>query len=408
MTARQQAAAGREVKNLLKAFKHFEDNSRRLESAYRKMQAEFKRVNVELDAKNTLLSQILHHLTNAVVTVSPRGDITSFNRGAEKISGVPAARAVGRPYAEVLGRGLADNESPLYTLRTGRHVTESEKTVRNASGEPVPVSFSTSILEDSEGNLLGALEVLRDLSEVKRMQEEVQRSKTLAALGEMAAAVAHEIRNPLGAMGGYATLLERDLENDGPRLALVRQLIKTLSSLNKIVGNLMFYTRPLSLQRREIDFAEHVHQVLDFAAIGLEGDGVTFDRRFPRAPVRVRIDPEKNEQVILNLVQNAVRAMGGRGRVKVGIGQKAAPGGERMFLSGVRVGRVVYLSVQDTGCGIPDGDMRKLFNPFFTTREDGNGLGLSIVKKIVDLHGGEISVKSRTGQGTTFEVVFPG
>jgi len=404
----KQAPYKDEVGVLLKAFKHFDENTKKLEGAYKEMQEDFKKVNIELDMKNNLLSQILQSLTNAVVAVDLKGNITSFNHGAERITGFNAKDVIGKNYNDILGKNINSDLTLVYTLKTGKHITVSEKTIFNSKGYPVPVSFTTSILEDGEGRLLGALEVLRDLSEVKRMEEEVQRNKTLAALGEMAAAVAHEIRNPLGAMGGYVTLLERDLEEDPPKLELVKKLINTLSSLNKIVSNLMVYTRPLSVQAREMDFLEHVSQVLDFVSIGIENDNISIKKVFPHEPVKLKIDPEKTEQMIINLVHNAIHAIDGGGEITVKVSTRQARKNEKYFLKGIRVQRVIHLDIIDKGKGIREEDMDKIFNPFFTTREDGNGLGLSIVKKIMDIHNGEISVKSEVGKGTTFTLIFPG
>ncbi|MFH0918937.1 MAG: ATP-binding protein [Fibrobacterota bacterium] len=396
-----------DVKLLLEAFRHFEENARRLESAYQKMQEDFRSVNIELDNKNKLLSQILQSLTNSVVAIDTRGLITSFNRDAARLTGVPVEEALGRPYADVLGRGQAEENTLLHTLRTGRHVLSREKNIVNAEGDPVPVSFTTALLEDSAGQRLGALEVFRDLSEVKHMQEEVQRAKTLAALGEMSAAVAHEIRNPLGAIGGFITLLERDLAGDAAKLELVKRIINSLASLNKIVSNLLVYTRPLALHPQEVPLQEHVGQVLDFIGISLDPARVTLTRAFPEEPVRIKIDPEKIEQVLINLVQNAVQAIPGTGAVTLSMAVYAAAAGERLFCNGLRVQKVVHLDIADTGKGIRSDDLGKIFNPFFTTRADGNGLGLSIVKKILELHNGEISVKSTPGAGTVFRLTFP-
>ncbi len=400
--------ANPDVSVLLEAFQHFEKNARKLETAYKKMQEDFQKVNIELDAKNNFLSQILQNLTNSVVAVDAEGLITGFNQAAEKLTGYSMEDAVGKHYTDIFGGEDKGEHGLMGTLATGAHVTEQEKTIKHKEGYSVPVSFSTCVLEDGHGKLIGALEVLRDLSEVRRMEEEIQRNKTLAALGEMSAAVAHEIRNPLGAIGGFITLLERDLENSPQQLDLVRKVIASLSSLNKIVSNLLLYTRPLSLQLHEVDLGEHVGQVMDFIAIGLQNSVVKFSKNFPAEPVIVKIDPEKFNQVVINLIQNAVQAIDGEGEVSVVVFEKRAGQREKLFLRGVRVKRAVSVVISDTGRGIREEDMGKLFNPFFTTRVDGNGLGLSIVRKIVELHGGEISVESNVGKGSSFTISLPG
>jgi PAS domain S-box-containing protein len=396
-----------DVNVLLEAFQHFEKNAKKLEAAYLKMQDDFQNVNIELDSKNNFLSQILQNLTNSVVAIDADGIITGFNQAAEKLTGHTKKDVVGLHYRDALGEGVSNEQSLLYTLSTGKHIAEQEKAIPHKDGYSIPVSFTTCILEDGHGKLIGALEVLRDLSEVKRMQEEIQRSKTLAALGEMSAAVAHEIRNPLGAIGGFVTLLERDLEKQPQQLDLVRKIIASLSSLNKIVSNLLLYTRPLALQLQHIDIGDHVGQVMDFVAIGLQDSMARFEKKFPVKPVVMSVDPEKLNQVLINLIQNAVQAIPGEGVVTVTISEKCVEGKEKLFLRGIRQDRIVYIDIEDTGKGIKEEDQGKLFNPFFTTRVDGNGLGLSIVKKIVELHGGEITLDSIVGKGTVFTVALP-
>lgn len=410
MTVQSSETARPDVSVLLEAFHHFEENAKRLEAAYKKMQEDFRKLNLELDAKNNFLSQILQNLTNSVVAVDAQGCITSFNRGAEQLTGRTGSDVLGHQYEEILGKAVAPDKSLMHTLQTGRYILEQEKSVFHKDGYPVPVSFSTCLLEDGHGALLGALEVLRDLSDVKHMQEEVQRSKTLAALGEMAAAVAHEIRNPLGAIGVGVSLLEREVEDDPSKLDVVRKIISSLGSLNRIVGNLLVYTRPLSLQLREVNVQEHAAQVLDFITIGITRQDVEIKRDFPKDPILVRMDPEKMEQVLINLVQNAIQALPGPGWVELKATLResgAAAGKERFFLNGLRVERIVDLVVRDNGKGIKEENLGKIFNPFFTTREDGNGLGLSIVKKIVELHNGEITVKSASGEGAAFTISLP-
>ncbi|OGS36634.1 MAG: hypothetical protein A2293_00655 [Elusimicrobia bacterium RIFOXYB2_FULL_49_7] len=378
------------------------------EGAYDRLQEDVRKLSQELDGKNKLLSRILESLTNAVVAVDVAGRITSFNRGAERITGISAEEAIGKPYPDVLGGGVDEAATLTHTLKTGQHISAGEKKLHHASGHPVTVGFTTALLDDQEGRPLGALEVMQDMTEVRYMQEELVRSRTLAALGEMAAAVAHEIRNPIGAMGGFAAMLESDLENDAPKLDLVRKLMRTLSRLNKIVGNLLVYTKPLSLQSCDVHLQQHLEQILDFVTIGMDGTRIRMERQFPEKPILLRSDPEKIEQIVINIVQNAVRAIPEEGTITVTLSVRETSLNERLFLNGVKVNRVVSVEIADTGKGIREEDLTKIFNPFFTTREDGNGLGLSIVKKMVDLHNGEISVKSRVGEGSVFTLAFPG
>jgi signal transduction histidine kinase len=241
--------------------------------------------------------------------------------------------------------------------------------------------------------VLGAVEVSTDLTVKKQMQRQIQHARTLAALGEMAATVAHEIRNPLGGIGGFAGLLLRDLEPGDKRRVLVDRIVHGVASLNKIVSNLLVYTRPLELQLCKVELIGWLEEILGAveADVSAGARKVRIERRFGFPRLEALLDPEKMQQVILNLLVNASQAYGdGEGVVTV-----EAVLDENDFL---------LLGVEDRGPGIPEAIREQIFNPFFTTKQQGTGLGLAIVQRIVDLHGGRIEAKSREGGPTRFEI----
>jgi signal transduction histidine kinase len=239
--------------------------------------------------------------------------------------------------------------------------------------------------------VLGAVEISTDLTNIKQMQNQMQHAKTLAALGEMSATVAHEIRNPLAGIGGFAGLLERDLDGDDPRRALVKKIVQGVSSLNKIVSNLLVYTRKMELNVLRVDFVSWMEDILNYAEVEIakENKDIAIVRDYGFGKMEARIDPEKLQQVFLNLIFNAIQAIEGKGAITI-----KADLDERDFLR---------VAVIDDGKGIPADIQGKIFNPFFTTKEQGTGLGLAIVQRIVALHGGEITVASGAGE-TRFEI----
>jgi len=228
--------------------------------------------------------------------------------------------------------------------------------------------------------------------ELKSMQRQVEHSKTLAALGQMAATVAHEIRNPLAGIGGFAGLLERDLEEGDPRRILVRKIVGGVSSLNKIVSNLLVYTRPMELQLQKIPIVEWVEDVLRFAELEIESQKkpIRIERKFNAKGVIWRLDPEKFQQVLLNLLLNAIQAIKKEGCIQVLVDQPSA--------------ETLILCVEDNGVGLSKEDLDKIFNPFFTTKEQGTGLGLAIVQRIVELHGGKIFASPLLTGGAKFNI----
>ena len=230
--------------------------------------------------------------------------------------------------------------------------------------------------------------------QLKKMQEEVNQSRVLSALGEMAATVAHEIRNPLGGIGGYASLLARSIPPEDPKRKYVDKIIGGISSLNKIVGNLLAYTRKTNLQKQNTDLVNWAEAILAHAEIEIEKEKkqLSIERNFPSEPLNAEIDAERLQQVMLNLLMNAIQAMETEGKISVGIGLKE---------------KFAEITIADTGNGIEPEHLKNIFTPFFTTKEQGTGLGLAIVKKIIDLHEGEITVESTAGKGTSFCIKIP-
>ncbi|MDR1812338.1 MAG: hypothetical protein LBQ87_05895 [Candidatus Fibromonas sp.] len=225
--------------------------------------------------------------------------------------------------------------------------------------------------------------------ELKKMQEEVQQSRVLSALGEMAATVAHEIRNPLGGMGGYAGILAKSIPPEDPKRKYVDKIIGGISSINKIVSNLLVYTRKTNLQKQSTDLIAWADAILAHVEVEIEKDkkNVNIERDFPAEPLNVEIDGEKLQQVLFNLLLNGIQAIESEGKISVCIRSNE---------------NIAEIIVADTGNGIEQEHLKNIFMPFFTTKEQGTGLGLAIAKKIVDLHEGEILVDSTPGKGTSF------
>ena len=386
----------------------FQETTRRYREAYEELASKFESLTLKLEETNVHLQQsleekdrvsnylnnILESLSGGVLVVDLDGEITFFNQEAEDITGFEQAKVLGQPYAEIIGLNAGRNLSVLHTLDTGERLASREKELAQPNGNTIPIGFSTSLVRDEAGTILGALEVFNDLTEVKRLEAEVQRVQTLAALGEMAATVAHEIRNPLGGIAGYAGMLERDLDSNDPNRRLVQKITEGVGRLNRIVVSLLNYTRPLRLNVHPVNLVELLEETTAFFAIDIERsrEDIRLERDFPDGDLICRIDPEQLQQVILNLLQNAMQAMPDGGAIAVGLRVEENQG---------------VLSVGDTGIGMADEVREKLFTPFFTTKEDGTGLGLVTSKKIIDAHNGQIRVDSEPGRGTQFSISLP-
>lgn len=401
------------IESLQKSFLEFQARAERLGLAYAAMQEDFRKINLELDKKNTelqrslalqeemrtYLTSILESMDNGVIGIDIEGRITHFNRAAREILGYETHAVLQRPFLELFGSRGENEPALLSVLRTGKPLKRDEKVVWHRDGHPVPVSFQTALLRDQSGACLGAVEIFSDVSKIKALEGEMQQARTMAALGEMSATVAHEIRNPLGAMGIWAGLLERDLTTDDSKSRTLKKIIEGLSRLNKIVSNLLVYTRPVKPELRKVRLETLLEEVVGFMEIEVErlGKEIAVERRWtPQNRTFLLADPEKMEQVVMNLCLNAMQAMPNGGTLGVAI--------ER---TGSGAGAFVCFSISDTGTGIEKENLSKIFDPFFTTRENGTGLGLAIVKKFVESHSGHITVESTPGSGSTFRIFLP-
>jgi signal transduction histidine kinase len=250
----------------------------------------------------------------------------------------------------------------------------------------VSVSERDAPIADRDEQRIGTVKVFEDLTEVEALRRRVRQKDRLAALGEMAATVAHEIRNPLGGLKGYAALLSRDVDAGDPRSRLVSKILEGANQLEAVVSDLLEYTRPVQLRLEPTHCAETVDAVIRYLRDVPEGVAV---RNGVDAEHYVLADGLKLRQVLLNIMQNAVQSIDGAGEVSVTCEREAGS---------------IVMRIADTGRGIDADLLERVFSPFYTTREKGTGLGLAVAAKIVEAHGGKLWAESEAGRGSTFFV----
>ncbi|UCC80877.1 MAG: PAS domain S-box protein [Candidatus Zixiibacteriota bacterium] len=348
-----------------------------------------------LDERNRLasyLNNILESIDSGVIVTDHEGRIRIFNSAAERFTGITAESALGGEYNDVL-RGSASPEADR--IIAGKLSSASgKKTLKPGNDAEIPVAYSISRLRSFENDRMGGMvEILYNLTEVRELEENLQRMSTLAALGEMAATVAHEIRNPLSGIDGFAALLSRDLKDDPRILETVNKIRKGVNALNAIVTNLLDFTRSVDPNRMEIDPAELVEETLNEVKADLESRNHTFDFERGSLKLHAHLDPDLFRQIVFNLAKNAVQANPEGGNVRLKLSKSSSAN--------------VILDVEDDGPGISDDIKNRIFTPFFTTKTNGTGLGLATVKKLVELHGGRIEASDRPGGGAVFTVNIP-
>jgi two-component system, sporulation sensor kinase E len=317
-----------------------------------------------------------------------------YNKSAERMLRFAGSDPAERP----IWHSVSDEDLSDFFRQT----LEGEETVLDrefgleAKGATRLIAVSVSTLV-AQGRIEGALVHMEDITEKRRKEAQLRRAESLASLTTLAAGVAHEIKNPLGSLSIHVQLIRKALfgREEVETAILERHLgvvDEEIDRLNKIVVDFLFAVRPMDVQLRESDPGELVESVAEF--IGPEADraGVMVEVAIGENLPRVALDGRLMKQAVLNLVKNALAAM---------------PGGGKLRLSATRVDEEVRLSIEDSGVGISEEDMPKIFEPYFTTKENGTGLGLTITFKIVREHDGEITVTSHPGQGSTFVISLP-
>ncbi|MDF1541585.1 MAG: ATP-binding protein [Anaerosomatales bacterium] len=362
--------------------------SARLEEAYKKLEERaIQLINIQ-----DYTQSILRSITSGVLTIGPDGSITTANPAAERLLGMSeyemVPKSIGALFRDDGGlegdvRKVLSGRIPL-TLREVRMVTDA--------GHEIHVQASTSRMRAVGGRILGAVVTIEDVSEVKALTEQLMRADRLAAMGELTAGVAHEVRNPLGVIRASVQLLE-DAECDAERVRQAGEVMKQeIDRLDKVIKALLDFGRPSKPTMLATDVSSVLGDVVLFTSRFAAQSEVTITGEYAPDLPRVTADPDQLKQVFLNLITNAVQSM--------------EETGGAIRLSAHEQGDFVVVTLSDTGPGIPAEDLGKVFDPFYSTRDAGTGLGLTIVHRIIDEHDGHIELES-SPEGTTIRVALP-
>ncbi len=343
--------------------------------------------------KTCYLENILRSSDDAIVVLDSRDRITNWNEGAHRIFGWSAVEALGRTWAELIGVDLlGDSGCGNLKPRLARDgfIKDHECACVAKDGRRLVVNLTCTLLHDPAGRPAGTSHILRDVSHLKRLEGDLVRSQSLAALGEMAAMVAHEIKNPLAGISGAVQVLGDAIPLTDHRRSVVGEILEQIDRLDHIVRDLLAFARPTTLNRRPTDLVEGLWHAWSRIVQTNPGPGVRFVLDV-QGPVMVEADPDLLHEVWLHLFHNSVEAMPVGGEIRVR----------------VLDGAMVRIEICDTGAGIEERELEKLFRPFHTTKTRGTGLGLPISRKIVEGHAGTIQITSRPGHGTIVTVELP-
>jgi len=399
---------------LTKAFDTFNIASDSLKRAYEALQQRVKELNLELEQKNLQLRQnlrekeavknyldnVLQSIQNGVVSVDPEGRIRTFNKAAARVTQYTAEEAIGLHFSDVFGQN--------FVLETA---DGSVREITTNSGTTAVLSFNVSPMLDLEGQPLGFVISFSDVTRLKELEDQLRRNTRLAAMGEMAANLAHEIRNPLGSIKLFASILERNLEQDRENKQLATHIMEVVDTLDNSISNMLIYARSPEADFAKVNLNSIIEEAIESACYAINQSGIEVCTSYQAGDVSVYGDGRFLKQAFLNLILNGIQAMPEGGRLVVSTRVVGAGGlgdlGRTIIDAKPGSANFVTVGIADSGKGLPEEELPRIFEPFFSTKTKGTGLGLSIVKRVVQRHDGGLFVREPSGGGLEFIISLP-
>ncbi len=359
--------------------------------------SEIRRLEDELSKKNRFMANILRDSADAIITMDPDDVITSWNRGAESIFGFLSSEMIGKPVHALLPPEIHESSELELIARRFR----AQGAVRNyqtervtKDGRRIQVIFTRTAIHDDSGKVIGSSSVLKDVTSFKSLEKQLADAEHLATLGELSAGLAHEIKNPLAGIKGAIEVILDSMPRTYVHRKILGDVIHEVNRIDKIVRDLLNYAKPKPAAHSPIELHSLVQRIVAIAQATSKHDGWLIRVRQSTEIPDFTGDETQLEQALLNLLLNAQNAMPSGGSIEVSLSFDPAAA-------------TVRIEVSDNGPGIPEDLKKKIFQPFFTTRTDGTGLGLATCLKNVQYHGGSVEVQSEPGIGTKFIVSIP-
>ena len=384
------------------------DERRHLEEQIRKHAEDLERTvaerTTELVETQKFLKTVLDSLTDyALVAVDNQTRIVLFNRGAEMIFGHKAREVMGKPAKDVMASHYAPEERPFLEIAnaaTGEGVRHAERELSKVDGSRFTASVDVTPMHKAEGEQMGYLIMVRDLTaerlneqHLRQLRERLAHQEKIAALGRMAAQVAHEVKNPLAGLHLYAMHLKKKAADKLPanELSIIDKIVDAIHQLTGTVDQVLNFARPMVLNRHRADLNRVVADSLALLEPQLTAKRINVTLGLAGAGAHALLDEATVRSMLINLIINSIQSM--------------TEGGDLLISTATEAGQV-QLCVSDTGCGMSEEQMRNIFEPFYTTKSHGLGLGMSFASKVIEQHNGSISVESRVGEGTRIKIIL--
>lgn len=363
------------------------------------LQRELLARNAQLHALRTLNESVLHSMGDGLLAVDREGRITLANQAAMAMVRCSPAEVEGRTLG-ALGPGYAELATTVGRVLAEKTPRAMDQVHIRLAQELVPLRVRTTLLHDDEGAVSGVAALLEDLRPIKEMEAKQRRLDHLTLLSQMAASIAHEIRNPLQTLSLGMRYLRKSLKPDMAAEETLERLQRQVDRISQIVNEFLSLSRPPTLNRVMCDVREMLERAMEVAEPRLLEGGVRVHRNYAADLPPAELDAEALERVLSNLMLNAADAMPDGGDLYLSVAARDQP----MSADGAPE---IELQITDTGVGMSPEIAERVFDPFFTTKPKGTGLGLTIAQRLIEEHGGRITVKSLPGAGTTFTIILP-
>jgi two-component system sensor histidine kinase HydH len=350
----------------------------------------YRAARTSLSRIQAFSDSLVENMPIGLLATDAAGRVSAYNHAAEAILGQPAGAVLGRAAQEILP---GECRELFRTLAAEGRLVEREIDCTVAGERTVPLEVIATPLRAEEA-VAGQVVLFRDMTQIRRLEEEIARSRRLASLGSLAAGVAHEIRNPLSSLKGFATYFRERYRDTPADRETAEVMIREVDRLNRVISQLLEFARPLAMNRVPSSLPTVIRHAVKTVEKEARRQGIAIetDLDAANAAAPLPLDPDRMTQVFLNLFLNAIAAMEAGGMLRIALDRDEVQ---------------VRVTVSDTGSGIPREHLPRVFDPYFTTRSSGTGLGLAIVHKIVEAHGGEIRLESEPGRGTQAVVTLP-
>jgi PAS domain S-box-containing protein len=341
------------------------------------------------------LANIMADSADAIVSIDNDNIIKSWNKGAEEIFGYTSQEMVGHSFHKMVPKELLDKDE----LDKIRQEVYEKGFIRNyetyrirKDGRKIFVNITRTAIKDENGNIIGSSAIIRDITKMRELQRQLIHSEKLATIGRLSAALAHEIKNPLAGISGAIQVIGENIPEKDSRQEIIKEILRQTKRLDNTINHLLLYSKPRPLNK----VYYNIHTLLDQVIIVLQQEPqmekVEIVRCYDKEFTKAFIDPQQMEQVFMNIIINSLQAM---------------PRGGKLTITTDQQRNKQLISFADTGVGIAAGMVLDIFEPFYTTKHRGTGLGLNISYNIVKSHGGTIKVKSELGKGAIFTIVLP-